>query len=377
MTSEPPPKVLHIITGLNDGGAEAVLYRLVTRDRDHTHAVISLSGAGKYRPLLQEAGVAVDTLDLSPSRPSPAKLARLVQLVKHHDPDIVQTWMYHGDLLGGVAARLAGKRRIVWGLHNTTLDRHGTKWTTRQILRLNASLSRHIPARIASCSEKGVRVHADAGYAADKLVVVHNGYDIDAFCPDPEARSRIRSAFGIAEDEILLGCVARFDRQKDHANLLAAFRRVLKSTPSARLLLVGTGMTPDNAALAELVTENNVGDRTVLCGQRPDIPAIMNGIDIHVLASAFGEAFPNVVCEAMSCGTICVATDVGDTGVIVGDAGHICPPSDPGLLAAAISAAIRDLKKDGIAKDSRNRIERLFSIDRMVRTYAAIWAETA
>ncbi|OCC22907.1 hypothetical protein MB02_14150 [Croceicoccus estronivorus] len=377
MTSDQRPHILHIITGLGDGGAEAVLYRLATYDDLHSHSVISLSGMGKYGPLLHEAGIAVEAMGLSPSLPSAARLMRMVQSVRRQAPDVVQTWMYHGDLLGGVAARLAGVRRVVWGLHNTTLDRQGTKWATRAIVRLNAQLSRRLPARIASCSEKGIQVHRDAGYAPGKLTVVHNGYDIGAFRPDANARQHIRAEWGITDDEILLGCVARFDPQKDHGNLLAAFRRVLDRQPAARLALIGTGMTHDNSALAGLIERNGVGQSVILCGRRSDIPAVMNGLDVHVLASAFGEAFPNVVCEAMACGTICAATDVGDTGLIIDSTGHICPPSDPDALASAILSAIERAGTAEASAACRARIESMFSLDRMAAGYAALWASTS
>ena len=113
---------LHIITGLNDGGAEAVLYRLCHHDQANQHHVVSLSGSGKYGPMLEALGVLVTTLNMSPGRPSPLAFIRLVRLMRREKPDVVQTWMYHGDLFGGLAARAAGIPSVVWGIRHTTLE---------------------------------------------------------------------------------------------------------------------------------------------------------------------------------------------------------------------------------------------------------------
>lgn len=369
-------KVLHVITGLNDGGAEAVLHRLVSGDCADTHRVISLMGPGKYGPLLEAAGVEVDYLGMSRGTITLLAFLRLWRLVSRVRPDVVQTWMYHADLLGGLAAWLAGRRQIIWGLHHTTLDPSSTSRAVRLIVALNARLARFVPRRIISCSEKGIAVHEGAGYPAQKLVVVHNGFDVNVFKPDPVARNRIRADFGVPKGALLLGCVARFDPQKDHGNLLAAFEILSEVRPDARLLLVGTGVNSRNAQLGQLIAQTAHSDRITLAGQRSDVPAIMNGIDIHVLPSAFGEAFPNVLNEAMASGTPCVATDVGDSALILGPTGESCPPSDPKALARAILRMAKRLESQpDLARACRERIVDSFSLESMVAGYRNIWSE--
>lgn len=367
------PVALHIITDLDDGGAEAMLFNLVRGAAGFEHKVISLMGPGKFGPKLTALGVEVSCVDMSRKAPSPLKLLRLRRLVAAANADIVQTWMYHADLLGGLAARSLGLRTVIWGLHHTTVDKEGTRWATRQIVKLNARLSSRLPARIITCSKKGDEVHKAIGYDPDKMIVVHNGYDTSNFKPDSEQRAKIRAEFGIGEDQPLLGCVARYNPQKDHRNLLLGFARVLKSRPDAHLLLIGPGLTPDNAEITAILAAQKIQPNVTLVGARPDIPAVMNGLDLHVLGSAFGEAFPNVLSEAMACGTPCVATDVGDSRTIIGDTGLICPPRDPDALASAVLRMLPDMNAAEIQEKCRSRIVNNFTRDHMVAGYTAVW----
>lgn len=369
------PVVLHVITGLNDGGAESVLYNLIRAAGAFEHKVISLMGPGKYGPLMEAGGFEVAFLGLRPSMPSPMKLMQLAGMVGRAAPDVVQTWMYHADLLGGYAAWRAGVRAIVWGLHHSTLNPQGIKWTTRQLVRLNARVSRWLPRSIVTCSRKGGEVHRDIGYAADKLVVVNNGYNTAAFRPDAAARAAIRAEFGIVDDQLLVGCVARYNPQKDHRNLVLGFADVAKIRADAHLLLIGPGMSPDNTDMRGLITEHGLSDRITLVGPRPDIPSVMNGLDLHVLSS-FSEAFPNVLAEAMACGTPCVATDVGDSAAIVGDTGRIVPPRNPQALASAILDMASRLSDELVHDACRDRIVGNFTLEHMVAGYARVWRDS-
>jgi len=370
--------VLHVITNLDDGGAQTVLLRLVAADARDAHAVVSLTDGGIFGARLAAAGVPVTTLGLPRGRVTAAGFARLVRAVRAARPDAVQTWMYHADLLGGLAARLAGVRAVVWGLRNTDLDPRRVSRQTRLTARACAAVSRIVPRRIVSCSQEAARVHAALGYPADRMAVVPNGYDLTAFAPDPAARARVRSELGIGEAQALLGMVARWDPHKDHANLVAALALLGNGgAPDWRCALVGRGMDSGNPAVAALLGRHGMGGRVLALGARDDVPAIMNALDLHVLSSV-GEAFPNVVAEAMACGTPAVVTDSGDAALIVGETGWVVPPDDPRALAGAIRVALRELADPGAraarAAACRGRIERNFSLERMVAGYREAWS---
>lgn len=328
---EPKRSVLHIITGLNNGGAEAVLYRLCSNESTYKHSVVSLMDAGKYGPMLISAGIDAHYLGMPRGKITFKGIRTLWRILRIERPDVVQTWMYHADLIGGVTARLAGVPKVFWGLRHTDLVAGQSSKTTILAARLCAHLSRFVPSGIVCCAERARAVHAALGYAKEKLTVIPNGYDITRFRPDPQARKELRQQWGVCENIPLLGMVARFDPQKDHITLLSALRFLKQSELEFRCVLVGHGMHSDNQPLNEAMDHYNVCDKVILLNQRSDIPSVMAAIDVHVLSSSFGEAFPNVLAEAMACGTPCVSTDVGDASLILGETGWIAPPRDPML----------------------------------------------
>jgi glycosyltransferase involved in cell wall biosynthesis len=370
--------VLHIITGLNDGGAEAVLHRLISHDPLDEHHVVSLTGLGKYGPLLRERVVEVTALEMPRGRVTPGGLWALWRAVRRSKPDVIQTWMYHADLLGGVAGRLAGLP-LVWGIHNTTLEPGRSARSTILVAQLCAWLSRWVPRRIVACAQASVQVHAALGYDRGRMAVIPNGYDLGRFRPDAEARERLRREWDVPGDMPLLGMVARWDPQKDHANLIEALRQLQQRGATFRAVLVGSGVDESNAGLMSALCQAGLAERVRPLGPRPDIPAVMNALDVHVLSSAYGEAFPNVLAEAMACGTPCVTTDVGDAAHIVGSTGWVVPPKDSQALAQALHAALSERSNLGawLQRQSacRTRIAANFSIDAMVQHYRAVWQE--
>jgi len=372
-------RILHIITGLNNGGAEAVLYRL-TSDVRHQHQVISLMHPGTYGPLLEARGITVYSLGLSRGQISLGALMRLWRLIRRIRPDLIQTWMYHSDLLGSIVGYLAGVQSIVWGIRNSRLDAKSSS-ATRAVVKLLAKLSGISPRLIVSCSEDALQVHTALGYRREKIVVIPNGYDVSQLAPDPAARARVRAEIGISDDTFVIGMVGRWDLQKDHETLCLALERLSASPGRWRCVLVGPSMTAMNAQLAALLYRTHVGDRVVLLGPRNDIPAIMNALDVHVLSSAYGEAFPNVVAEAMACGTPCVITDVGDARLIIADTGWVAPIRDHAKLAEGLEEAMTAARSPADwsrrREACRERIVREFPLQLMMDRFHDVWTRTA
>jgi glycosyltransferase involved in cell wall biosynthesis len=373
--------VVHVITGLENGGAEASLYRLCSVDRESgwQHTVISLMGRGIYAERLEGVGVSVHSLGMPRGRITAAGTIRLYSLLRSLRPAIVQTWMYHADLLGGVAARLAGVNGIVWSLRGP-LNAQKTSRSTRLVARLCAVLSRYVPTRIVSCSVYAARVHQALGYSADKFVIIPNGYPLDRFAPMPDARRVLRADLGAADNLPLLGMVARFDPYKDHFNLIQALGLLKRRSVNFLCVLIGSDVDEANSAIREMLEREDVRDRVKLLGARDDIPELMNALDVHVLSS-LDEAFPNVLAEAMACGTPCVTTDVGDARLIIGNTGWTAPPQDATALAEAIQLAI-SARSDDVSWQMRKvvarvRIEENFGLDRMQRAYRKVWIESA
>ena len=379
------PHVVHIISGLGQGGAETVLYRLLTAaGRLGTHTVISLGDEGVFGPRLRSAGIEVHVLGMKASpMAAPTALWRLHRLLKQLRPDVVQTWMYHADLLGGMVARLSGIRAVAWGIRNSGADlRHGSR-SARAVAWLCARLSRWVPGVIIACADDAARRHRDWGYDGDRMMVIPNGYDMAAWRPDADARAELRKEWGVEPNARLIGSVARWNPLKDHATLLEAFARSLKHHPGLRCVLAGQDMDVANAELKALLQKHGIQQQVMLLGRRDDVPRVLNALDVYVLSSR-AEGFPNVVAEAMATGLPCVVTDVGDAARIVGDCGWVVPSRDAMALAGAIEAAVSlPESEDGYrdyderARCGRERIEQLFSLDAMCRRYQAAWSRLA
>ncbi|MEB2398422.1 MAG: glycosyltransferase [Alcaligenaceae bacterium] len=371
-------RVVHIISGLGQGGAETVLHRLVTApEQAQEHIVVSLGDEGVFGARLREAGIAVHALHMKQG--AVKGLWRLFRLLRELRPDVVQTWMYHADLLGGVAARLAGIKAVSWGIRNSGADLSKGSRSARALPRVCAWLSGLVPQVIVSCARDAADRHRGWGYRSDRLLVIPNGYDLSRWRPDADARARVRAQWGVARDAPVIGAVARWNPLKDHANLIEAFSLCLKTQPDLRCVLIGDGMDAANAELAGLLDRHGVRGRTILMGRRDDVPALMNGLDVHVLSSR-AEGFPNVVAEAMASGVACVVTDVGDAAAIVGDAGWVVPPRDPRSLAQAVGAAVLDLSAPGHAERlerGRNSVAARYSLNAMVQAYQAVWQRLA
>ncbi|WP_240474058.1 glycosyltransferase [Salinivibrio socompensis] len=178
--------------------------------------------------------------------------------------------------------------------------------------------------------------------------------------------------------KFLLGTIGRFNPQKDHVGLLKSLDLVKRRCSEFSAVLIGKDITSNNLFLMDKIKKIEFEDNISLLGQRTDIATIMNSLDVHILSSSFGEGFPNVVAEAMACGTPCITTDVGDAAIIVGDTGWVVPPKDPQALANAILEAMEEKQNNPQAWQARKqacreRIINNFSIEKMVSSYHQVW----
>ena len=375
-------KVLHIITCLDQGGAEAVLCRLVAVKKEGVeYSVVSLKGKGYYSAALEASGVTQHYFQFARffELASFFEFFRLVRLIARISPDVVQTWLYHADLIGGLAARFAGCKQVVWGIRTADLSPALNSRFTLIVAWLCARLSGVVPASIATCSVAAANAHKNMGYDPAKFQVIPNGFDLTLYKPDLAARQLLRQQWGIADHELLFGCVARWDVYKDHPNLLQALSIAAARGLRFRCVLVGGGLIASNTALMGLLSKYNLENLVVLAGSRADIPVVMSAFDFHVLPSR-SEAFPNVVAEAMACGTPCIVTDVGDAALIVGGTGWVVPPASPDLLALALEAAGKSFENKSDAQrriDARNRIVDNFSLEKMTQSYVNLWQSVA
>ena len=368
-----PLHIVHVITGLGQGGAEAMLEKLVLAARQHspdvTQEIISLRDLGDIGPRLLAEGVRVRALGLVGASSAPGAFLRLVRWLRDLPrTTVVQTWMYHADLIGGLAARLAGKSAIVWNVRQTGLELRDIGRATRMVVRACAWDSHHVPARIVCNAQAAIAAHGAVGYATVRFQVIANGFDTTRFSRQLHARAVIRQRWKLDDKHLAIGLVARLDPQKDHRNFILAAKEVARALPCARFVLVGRGI-PESAELTQCIEENGLTDRFVREGQQQDIPAIMSGLDIFCLSSR-AEGFPNVLGEAMACETPSVSTDVGDARMLLVDPHCLAPAENSQALATALLAMARTSPTErlAIAAGQRQRIVAAFGI-------ASIWTQ--
>jgi len=378
---KPPLRIAFVISNLGTGGAETMLFKLIERlDRTRfSPVVISLTTQGDFGPGLERIGVPVHAIGMVRAGvPGPFAFLRLARALAAAKPALVHTWMYHADLLGGLASRLAGVGPIVWGIRHADLSREHNKWSTLAVMRLCARLSSTLPARILSCSERARRTHVAANYTADKFTVIPNGFELDRFGPSPEARASVRQELGLDPAVPLVGHVGRLHPQKNHTGLIRALEAVHRERPDAHFLLAGTGVEPANRQFWQLVIDAGLAGRCHALGRRGDVPRLMASLDV-LASSSHGEAFPNVLGEAMACEVPCVVTDVGDCQEVVGDTGRVVAAGDMQGLAAHILDVLRlpPDQRAALGRRARERVAVNYEIGDVVRRYEQFYRETA
>jgi len=373
-------KIVHVINGLDTGGAETMLLRLLSHsDRKRFEfEVVSLTDLGEIADGLRALEVPVRALGLrrEAAIPDPSGVLRLAAWLHQSRPDLVQTWMYHANLLGGVAAKMAGHPPVIWGIRQTNIDLASVRLRTSLIAKGTAWLSKVIPAYILYNSHVSQRAHAALGYADDRAGVIANGFDLDVFKPDASARDAVRGELGLDDGTPLVGLIARYDPQKDHATFVAAAGLLYRQHPTAHFLFAGLGADAANGTLTAAIADAGITNHCHLLGHRRDVPDLMAALDV-ACSSSIGEGFPNTVGEAMACGVPCVVTDVGDSALIVGDTGRVVPPRHPKALAREISSilSLRSDTRYTLEKLVRNRIKAEFSLDAIAEAYQDLWHE--
>ena len=372
-------RVVHVISNLGLGGAETMLVRLVRQQAGGTieHAVISFLAGGVYTQTLRDLGVEVIELEGTRSLRSAALLRPLGAALARARPDLVQGWMYHGNVAASLAAIVGSCRApVLWGIRQT-LERLGdNRPLTRGVILAGSALGFQ-PRRIVYNSTLAAEQHEAFWYPKAKRVAIYNGVDTRRFRPDAAARVAARVGLGLAPDAEVIGRVARNDPMKDHATLFKAFGLLAARRPRAHLVVVGTGMEAADAELAQLAQLTGAAGRVQFLGPRRDLEELVPGFDVAVSSSRMSEGFQNVLAEAMACGVPAVSTDIGEAATIIGDPARLVPRLDPGALAAAVGAVL-DLtaeQRQEMGRQDRERIVARFEIGAAAAQFEAVWRE--
>ena len=365
--------VLHVITGLDLGGAERSLHMLLGGARRQSHAVVSLSSAGTYGPRIEALGVPLTVLDMPRGAVTPQGLRRLRARLRADPPKVIHGWMYHGNLAASLSRRLAGTRpRLAWNIRQSMGIRSEVGLKTRATIEAGRWLAAG-PEAIVYNSAVARGEHEAAGYPSGSGLVIPNGFDTDLWRRDAAAGGALRARLGIAADAPVIGFVGRHHGIKDLPTLLRAMRTVLEAHAGAHLVLVGKDNGPQSPDLAPLYAALPA-DRVHAVGEQAEMPRWFSLFDLLALSSV-SEGFPNVLGEAMACGVPCVSTDAGDAAHVVGGTGRIVPRRAPDALARALleMLALPAQARSALGAEARSRISETFSLAATIARYEDLY----
>jgi len=366
-------KILHIINNLSPGGAEIMLLNLVSHaDRSRFDiSVFSLQDKGDISIDIEKLGIPIFHFNILKKYDFFLKFLKLIFILIKIKPDIVHTWMYHSNLIGGIAAKFASRSKIIWSIHSTTLAPGPEKKSTEIVIRLSSFFSKYLPDKIVLCSKSSYEFHKIIGFEKNKMMVIPNGIDLGKFKYSSKAKLNLMSKLKLAHDIKFIGMVGRYHPMKRHDIFLHAAQIIVNKYPFIHFILCGSGVDNSNRKLTKLIHSFSLGSNIHLFGYIADMSILYASLDILTITSSYGESFPLTLCEAMACNIPVVSTDVGDASYIINSKDMIIPINEPMLIAEKWEKIISlDIKsRNEIGVKNRSRIENLFDIKSIKKKY--------
>lgn len=369
-------KLLFVTTGLNLGGAERALHAMVNNglDKRYMIKIISLRDSGHYGEKFQSDGVEVCCLNLQNPLNLVKSLLKAFNFAREFEPDVIQGWMYHGNMFSLLLGRFTrAKPKVYWGIRQTLYDIRKENVLTQWIIRLEAKLS-FFAGGIIYNSKKSQNQHESIGFSKKNSIYIPNGFDLSLWKPDAGKRKALRKELEIPDNSFVIGYIGRFHQMKNIELLFEVMESVLSENTNSIFLVVGENTDRENLKLKSFY-DRLPPQQVVSLGVRADIPAVVQCIDLLCLTSAWGEGFPNVIGEAMATGIPCVATDIGDSALVIGESGWIIPPNDAECLANCISLALSESTSAYNARSvaSQKIISENYNITQIVDNYTNVY----
>jgi glycosyltransferase involved in cell wall biosynthesis len=366
-------RIMFLVHSLELAGAERQVVNLAggLHRRGHQISVATFYPRGELFDEMQSAGVTLHNLGKTKRTDFAGFLWRLRQLVKRERPDVLHGYLESPNILTSLLKTFNPKLRIVWGVRCSAKQLGHYDRISRWISILEPKFARLADLIIVN-SQCGASDAGKQGFPAMKIRVIPNGIDTDYFQPDRQAGLRFRQELNIGPEVRLIGRIGRFHAMKDYPTFLDAAASLRQDYPDLKFLCLGRGAQAETSDLERFIATRGLADSVFVRSPTTDMRAVYNALDLLVSSSAFGEGFPNVVGEAMACGTPCIATDVGDSGLLIGVQDLIVPPKRPQALEKACARWLDSPKIwDGGA--ARTRIVENFSLPLLVdRTEQAL-----
>ena len=368
--------IVHFITGLNTGGAEMMLLKLLrVSDLDkYNILVVSLIDKGTIGKQIESLGIKVHTLNLSQNRPITISLLKLPYVLVKFKPNIFNCWMYHANLLASIISIFLSNVNVIWGVRHSLHDIKKEKFLTRVVINLSRYFSKKCK-NIVFNSKVSLEQHVAYGFSKNNCSVIYNGFDSKHFSPERisnKQRNDLKISLKIPQNKMIVGYIARFHPMKGHKIFFNAIKKIINQKKDICFILVGPGIT--NEKINKLIP-NEIRSFVYLLEERFDIAEINSIFDVAINCSLWGEGFSNTICESMLMEIPCIATNIGESEFILNNCGIVIDANDEQLLANSILnlLSMSSVERQKIGKLERLRILDNFSIEEIYNQYESLY----
>lgn len=363
-------RIVILVRKLDQGGAQRQLVALARgfRASGHDVSVVVFYAGGFFDSELVADGIRLLSVDKRGRWDVISFAFRLAFLLRKLRPDVTYSFMNISNILAVVLKPAISGSKIVWGIRSSDMDLKKYTWLSRWAFALEKVLSWFADLIIAN-SHAGKTFCVENGFPEEKIIVIHNGIDVDYFQFNRESRKEFRISIGVPETDRLVGLVGRLDPMKGHQTFLEAAKVVADGRGDVRFLCVGGGPSSYRSELQASSRSMGIGDRVLWLDGRDDMPSVYSAMDVLVSSSVFGEGFSNVLGEAMACGVPCVVTDVGDSARVVGQVGRVVPAGDVLGLASEIQRMLElgPDRRQILGNACRARVVAEFGLDKLIK----------
>jgi len=332
-------KIDFLIRALDHGGAERQLLVLAEglSKCGYSVRIIVVYSCGHYMREAVERRLEVVSLERNGRWGLFAALVKLLTLWRSGPPDLIHSYMSLANIVT-VLLKPLHQCKIIWGIRSSDLDRMNYGLLSKISSKVEACLSRFADVIVAN-SYAGLDYCANAGFACKNTHVIWNGIEVQKWRRETSDAVSLRKSLSILETDVVLGIIGRIDRVKGHVNVLEAMRILQDRGKRIIILIVGDGDACYLKALMESADALNIHSSCRWLPAQSDMIPVYSAIDC-IISASFSEGFSNVLAEAMACGVVPIATDVGDSRHIVGDHGWVIRPNSSIAIADAVDESL-------------------------------------
>lgn len=360
-------KILHIIVGLGNGGAENILFKVSSAKKNKfLHEVISLTKNKSLLYKFRKNNIRVHFLNFKKYSFNIFQIIKIISLIKKINPKLICSWMYHAIFISILIKKFINKKNI-WLIRHGNFNNKHSKKTTLFLKKIIKKFS-SFPEKILYCSHSSKSIHIKEGFSESNTKVIVNGVDTNKFKFNKKFKKILRQEFKIPQNYFVIGMVGRYHPQKNHEQLLRVLNREEIKKNYIAVVLIGKNIKK----IRSKIINRSKKHKFYLINERQDIHKFYSMFDLHISTSSFGESFPNVLIESMSCNIPTIASNLSDNKRILNSKKMIFNINDDNELTSKIIRMINFHKKEKIKYFNNmlsNRVLQFYSLEKMLKNF--------